>query len=170
MDNILKLKQLQWNQLNELVNSSSREGHTFLKRMKAQYISGDNRFENNGEGVYAYLRDSQLIAICGLNKDPYLEDQNVGRLRHLYVLPNYRGKGLGRKLVEHVIEESRQHFKLLTLRTFENQAEKFYNALGFNTDTMVYSATHLYQLTPENYLPESYLDKLQKGEYQLKYS
>ena len=89
MDNILKLKQLQWNQLNELVNSSSREGHTFLKRMKAQYISGDNRFDNNGEGVYAYLRESQLIAICGLNKDPYLEDQNLGRLRHLYVLPNY---------------------------------------------------------------------------------
>tara|TARA_Y100000589_G_scaffold269609_1_gene261657 strand:- start:40 stop:552 length:513 start_codon:yes stop_codon:yes gene_type:complete len=170
MDSILKLQQLQWSQLNELVSSSSREGHTFLKRMKAQYISGDNRFEALGEGVYAYLRDEQLVAICGVNKDPYLEDKNVGRLRHLYVLPTYRKKGLGRKLVEHIIKESRQHFKLLTLRTFEDQANKFCGALGFSTDTMVYSATHLYQLTPDKYLPESYLDKLQKGEYQLKYS
>ena len=55
MANILKLNQLQWNQLAELVDSSSKEGHTFLKRMKAQYISGDNRFEGYGEGVYGYL-------------------------------------------------------------------------------------------------------------------
>mgnify|MGYP002817844672 FL=1 len=170
MTKILKLNQLQWNQLAELVDNSSKEGHTFLKRMKAQYISGDNRFEGYGEGIFAYLYKNKLVAICGLNKDPYLEDQNVGRLRHLYVLPNYRKKGFGRELVEHVIVQSRQYFKLLTLRTFEDDAYKFYNALGFTTDTMVYAATHLYQLTPEVYLPESYLDKLQKGEYQLKYS
>lgn len=170
MANILKLNQLQWNQLAELVDTSSKEGHTFLKRMKAQYISGDNRFEGYGEGVYAYLHDDKLIAICGLNKDPYLEDHNVGRIRHLYVLPSYRKQGFGRRLVEHIIDQSRQHFKLLTLRTFEDDANKFYNTLGFTTDTMVYAATHLYQLTSQVYLPESYLDKLQKGEYQLKYS
>ena len=55
MTKILKLDQLQWNQLGELVDNSSKEGHTFLKRMKAQYISGDNRFEGYGEGIFAYL-------------------------------------------------------------------------------------------------------------------
>lgn len=169
MKKILKLSQIQWHHLEPLVKSSSFEGHTFLKRMKAQYISGDNRFDNQGEGVYGYLIDEELIAICGLNQDPYLDDKHVGRIRHLYVLPEHRNKGFGRQLIEYIIQESREHYKLLTLRTFENNAANFYKTLGFQTDTMIYAATHHYQLFSQDYFPESYLDKLQKGEYELKY-
>ena len=169
MESIVKLSQIQWNHLDQLINSSSSEGHSFLKLMKAQYLSGDNRFEYEGEGVYAYIKNQQLIGICGLNKDPYLEDKNVGRIRHLYILPEFRKMGYGRQLIEHVVREAQSHYKLLTLRTFEYNASAFYKCLGFQTDTMIYAATHHYQLNSEEYFPESYLDKIQKGEYELKY-
>jgi GNAT superfamily N-acetyltransferase len=53
-------------------------------------------------------------------------------LRHVWVAPAYRRRGVGRRLVELVEAEARaRHCTLLFLETFSFQAPRLYQALGF---------------------------------------
>jgi GNAT superfamily N-acetyltransferase len=61
-------------------------------------------------------------------------------VRHLYVLADWRRRGVGRQLVEAVVAEARLHFDRLTLWT--NDAAPFYRALGFIEDGTLFKATH----------------------------
>ena len=164
---ILKVDQIQFPFLEEFIQESSKEGLSFLKRFKAQYISGDNRFEAEGEGFFFYLQGDQLVAVCGVNIDPYLDDPEVCRLRHLYVHPQFRKNGIGKKLTMHCIEFAKTNFQLMTLRTFDENASDFYKAVGFLQEEMIYSASHYYFLRSKKYLPKSYIDKINEGEYVL---
>ena len=65
-----------------LADLAAREGHQHLKRLVEEFDSGVNRFQSPGEGLFE-VRDSAqtLVAIGGLNIDPYTPGQNAGRLR-----------------------------------------------------------------------------------------
>jgi len=58
-----------------------------------------NRFYREGEILIGTFRGDRLLGISGLNRDPYVDDRRVGRLRHLYVAKNERCAGSGRVLV-----------------------------------------------------------------------
>lgn len=94
--------------LNLLLEESLSEGHHFVKRLVDEYKSGANRFEENGEALYVALLDSKAIGIGGLNIDPYRNDINIGRVRHLYVSRKHRGHGTGRKLLNTIIDEAKK--------------------------------------------------------------
>lgn len=68
--------------------------------------------------------------MCGLNIDPYFEARDQGRVRHLFVGARHRRTGLGRMMVETVIERARQHFAALNTRA-PQEAFAFYERLGF---------------------------------------
>ena len=53
----------------------------------------------------------------------------------------------GKQLVERIIEQARPQFRLLTLRTFSEQADRFYRAIGFQTKPEISNATHHLILT-----------------------
>jgi N-acetylglutamate synthase-like GNAT family acetyltransferase len=128
-----------------LVQESLSEGHNFLQKMQSAWLSGANRFDKAGEIVFAVFDEKQkVLGICGLNIDPYVNQQGIGRVRHLYVAHPERQKGLGRNLVKEIISHGEAHFSVLRLRTENPIADRFYQSLGFKRSDEQPDATHLW--------------------------
>lgn len=75
--------------------------------------------------------------------DPYVEDPSVGRVRHVYVAKAHRSFGVGRMLLQKIIEKAHGNFNTLRLRTHNPQAVKFYLSLGFALEVNA-DASHAY--------------------------
>ena len=128
---IQKIKALENEPIHQLVELSIAEGFNFLKRLIADWSNGENRFDAIGEGLYKVIEGNKIIGVGGLNKHPYTDENDVGRLRRFYIHPKFRRKGIGKKLIQKIISEHRQYYTKLTLRTDNIEAAKFYEALGF---------------------------------------
>jgi len=72
------------------------------------------------------------LGVVGLNRDPYADTEQIGRVRHLYVLASARRHGVGSLLVHHVLQEARRSFAIVRLRTTP-AAAAFYLRLGFTS-------------------------------------
>lgn len=136
--------------LQPLLEESRAEGHKFVDRLVDDFADGSNRFDQPGEALFGVYADGRLIAVGGLNRDPYLPDENAGRVRHVYVLPACRRRGTGRVLMAAIIDAARTHFSLLTLRTFNPVADRFYRALGFEATDAITDASHRMNLSPSD--------------------
>jgi GNAT superfamily N-acetyltransferase len=139
---VIRLKELPLDDLAPLIQESREQGFDFVERLVADYASGANRFDQPGEALFAVYVDQRLIAVGGLNCDPYLKDGDTGRVRHVYVLSAWRRQGVGSRLIQRIIEEARLHYRRLTLRTLNPEVVPFYRALGFQTEPPVPNATH----------------------------
>lgn len=127
--------------VNRLIALSEKEGYRFVRKMAEQWISGENRFDQPGEVIYGAFDNSVLVGICGLNQDPYAEQIEVGRLRHLYVDYKYRNNGIARMLVSRCLENASHHFSSVRLRTPDERVNGFYSHMGFS-EVDVATATH----------------------------
>ncbi len=103
--------------LAELAREASSDRFSFVARLIDEWKSGANRFDRPGEQLLGAVVDGDLVGICGINRDPYLKDEAVGRLRHLYVKKAARGSGVGSVLVAQLLREARPIFRLVRLRT-----------------------------------------------------
>ena len=113
-----------------LKEESRLEGYWMLVRLADGWASGRNKFLKRGEALFGAWHGRDLAGVCGLNIDPYFEDRNQGRVRHLFVSAPHRRNGLGRMLVETVIDRARQYFAVLNIRATK-EAFLFYERLGF---------------------------------------
>jgi GNAT superfamily N-acetyltransferase len=140
---IRALADLQRLELQPLVDRSLAEGYRFVAKLEDEWLDGSNRFDRPGEALYGAWRDGAMIGVCGRNIDPYRADPGVARLRHLYVLPAGRRLGVGRALVERVVQDARGWFRGIALRTplGDQGASAFYAAIGF-TPVREPAATH----------------------------
>jgi GNAT superfamily N-acetyltransferase len=139
---IVRLEQLPMGDLQPLLEESRAQGFEFLDRLVAEYASGTNRFDKPGEALFGVYRGRILIAVGGLNQDPYLPESDIARVRHVYVLSTWRNQGIGKLLMHAIIGEAKGRFRLLTLRTFSAEADGFYRAIGFQTQPELQGATH----------------------------
>jgi ribosomal protein S18 acetylase RimI-like enzyme len=146
---VTKVQSLNVNDVYPLVLESEQEGFRFVRRFYDEYSNGENRFDRAGEALFVAYESNQVVGICGLNRDPYITFGKVGRVRRLYVHPNHRTYGVGRQLVSHVVAEATRYYEVLTLRTDNPVADKFYKAIGFSTDATFEHATHLLSLTSD---------------------
>ncbi|KOP67466.1 GCN5 family acetyltransferase [Bacillus sp. FJAT-18019] len=117
--------------LTEILNESTEKGFRNIHRLIHDYNEGINRFQLYNEALFDCRIDHRVIGVCGLNQDPYSNKKGIGRIRRLYVLEEYRGQGVGRKLVEAVIHKARGHYSKLVLKTDNPWAGEFYKKLGF---------------------------------------
>ena len=106
------------------------EGFRFLDRFVDDWTSGSNKFDQPGEQFVGAFAEGILSGVCGLNRDPYVEDSSIVRLRHLYVKRLVRRHGIAAELVHRLLDEGRRHFQLIRLKSTE-QATAFYTRLGF---------------------------------------
>jgi GNAT superfamily N-acetyltransferase len=139
-----------------LADDARREGYRFLDRMSAEWHAGTNRFDGPGEMVVGAwesgIGQSRVLAgIVGRNIDPHSQDPTVGRLRHLYVRSDHRGRGIGAALARHALADAGQHFRLIRVRMGADNggAAAMYNALGFARVTGDPFATHMLVLRPD---------------------
>lgn len=113
-----------------LKEESRLEGYWMLVRLADGWASGRNRFLKRGEALFGAWHGRELAGVCGLNIDPYFEGRDQGRVRHLFVNAPHRRNGLGRMLVEAVIDRARHYFTVLNTRA-PHEAFVFYERLGF---------------------------------------
>ena len=130
----------------ELRRMSTSEGYDFVELTLTEWLNGTNRFDRPGEVFFLARVGDVTIGMCGLNADPFVRDPKIGRIRHLYVLPDYRRTGVGRRLVEACLTHAKSSFDRVRLRTFDPPAREFYAVLGFQ-ETEEGSATHSMTLT-----------------------
>lgn len=151
-----------------LVRQSAAEGYRHLERLVEEWKSGGNRFDRENEALFvAMLADAASgvwtldpidrpnirngrartvwIGVVGLNVDPCHDDPRIGRVRRLWVDPAFRRMGVGRKLMERVLDHARGRFRMLVLRTTP-EARLFYERLGFQPEHGAEHHTHALSL------------------------
>ncbi len=62
-------------------------------------ITAANTFSRPGEIPFEARFSPEMAGIGGLNTDPYLGDPPIGRIRRLYVAPNFRRLGSNESLM-----------------------------------------------------------------------
>jgi len=129
----------------KLTEAATAEGFTFLERMQNDWNAGKNRFSAPGEYIVGVSLSDELVAIGGLNKDPYAIEATTGRLRHLYVSMPHRRCGIGRALVVTLLSQAGSYFHRVRLRTESAEAAAFYESYGFQP-TREPDATHSLRL------------------------
>lgn len=78
------------------------------------------------------LADGKAVATARWRTVPY-EEEIVAKLERFAVLPEHRGKGYGRALVEYVLEDARRAGFDTFLLHAQVHLEAFYASLGFET-------------------------------------
>lgn len=128
---IERLESLPIDRLKPLVTEADATGFHALSRLLTEWQSGWNRFEQTGEALFIATDGGRVVGVCVLNRDPYLSDPTIGRVRHLYVAVDHRRNTIGTRLVRAVMELVGGHFVRLRLRTGSPDADAFYVSLGF---------------------------------------
>ncbi|RFB11421.1 GNAT family N-acetyltransferase [Bacillus sp. HNG] len=133
--------------VDSLVKQSKEESYRFVERLINDYKNGSNTFDHYGEGLFGmFNEEGVLVAIGGLNKDPFLNEQYIGRLRRFYVSKECRRSGIGSLLVKRIIDEAKRYYKILVLHTDTEQADKFYCAIGFTKGNLYPNSSHYMEL------------------------
>ena len=114
-----------------LRHAAASEGIAFIERLVRDWEDASNRFEGAGEVLLGARVATGVVAVGGLNHDPYQSDPYVGRLRHLYVMPRWRRRGVGRAMVARLLHAARGQFHTVRLRTGTATPPEFYLACDF---------------------------------------
>ena len=125
-----------------LAAASERDGFEFIRRLEREWHSRQNRFARPGERLLGAEAGGQLVAVGGLNRDHYLDDPRVGRVRHVYVLPEWRNVGVGALIVRALLDAGRESFDRIRLRAASTRSDTFYARLGFQKVEAETGATH----------------------------
>lgn len=128
--------------LEDLLAASTAEGFQFIERLVMELANHPEQYEGQGAALLGGYALGELIAIGGFSADPYTEEQGLGRLRRVYVLPAWRGMGVGRRLVRVLETQAAETYRALVLRTDTAAAARFYEALGYAPLPAGGTATH----------------------------
>ncbi|XEC93028.1 hypothetical protein AB6A23_16775 [Paenibacillus tarimensis] len=56
------------------------EGFRHLKRLVNDYETGVNKIDKEGEALFIAYQNGNIVGVCGLNRDPYANCDEVGRV------------------------------------------------------------------------------------------
>ena len=140
-------------ELDPLVKLARVENVRFLDKLVNDYNTGENTFSAEGEALFTVFVGGELVAVGGLNINPYqaLEHHTrvglIARLRRVYVHPGYRRRGIGAALVRRIELGASPYFELLYLFTDSPRAVTFYESLGYSP-VKHKKVSHYKRLTP----------------------
>lgn len=129
--------------IENLRKESEEEGYYFISRLINDWQNNTNCFALKGEGFYGVYNGKELIAIGGINQDPYIEsDTTTGRLRRFYVKQSWRRQKVGLALLKYIIEQHQNDFNEITLYTDTKAASLFYESIGFEKVSGINKVSH----------------------------
>lgn len=77
----------------------------YAERRKMLFRTLEEIYQKIREFFVCYdEKEGKILGCCGL----YIHWKDLAEIRSLAVLPEHRGKGIGRKLVEHAIHEAKE--------------------------------------------------------------
>jgi GNAT superfamily N-acetyltransferase len=117
--------------LERLQSEAREEGYNFIDTLVEQWANAENRFDAPGEALCGHLDQGLLVAVGGLNVDPFAGRPDMGRIRRVYVRHDWRNQGIGRALVRALVDSARNHFTCVRLRAVNTGAARLYERLGF---------------------------------------
>jgi len=129
---IRRVETLPLGELESLIAESERAGFRFLIRLRDEWISGENRFDQDSEALFIAEREGEVIGICGLNRDSYSADTRIGRVRRLYVAEGQRRRGVASSLLGELLAVTKKSFGELVLRTEDPVADAFFRSFGYD--------------------------------------
>ena len=129
-------------QLEKLAEDALQDGYKIVRRTIDQWKSGENQFKSYQEVLYGVKVAEEIVAIGGINIDPYLMDEDIGRLRHFYVHRVYRNKGIATTLLNKILEEKAAHYMVIRLTARNEVAMQLYEDYGFKK-VVEFKATHI---------------------------
>lgn len=133
--------------LRTLAEEADAEGFQFLNRLVAALQADGQTPQSSTDFFLGALVGARLVAVGGVTADPYTTEPGTGRIRHLYVHPTARARGVGRTLVRALEERARGTYTRLRLRTDNEPAARFYERVGYRP-VQDPSATHERVLMP----------------------
>ena len=80
-----------------LAADAEADGRRMVSRLIAEWSGGSNRFDRRGERAYVAVAEGRVVAVCGLNVDPFAGDGSVGRVRRFYVEAAHRRRAWARR-------------------------------------------------------------------------
>ncbi|MFY9853477.1 MAG: GNAT family N-acetyltransferase, partial [Terracidiphilus sp.] len=89
-----------------------------------------------------HLDQGLIVAVGGLNCDPFAGRPDIGRIRRVYVRAAWRNRGIGRALVAALVDAARQKFNCVRLRAENASAARLYERMGF-ASIVSQDATHI---------------------------
>jgi ribosomal protein S18 acetylase RimI-like enzyme len=101
-------------------DEEGRPLESFAARLAATYVVGA-------------FSGAELAGVAGFYVQAGPKHAHKGMLWGMYVRPDYRSLGVGRKLAEAIIEHAREHVELLQLLVVSDNlaARRLYESLGF---------------------------------------
>ena len=115
----------------DLAEAASIEGFGMVRRLIDDHVAERNRFSKRGECLCAALVGDRTVAIGGINVEPYYDSPAVGRIRHVYVHPDFRRAGVGTRLMNLIERHGAQAFESFQLFTTSRAAGQFYESLSY---------------------------------------
>jgi ribosomal protein S18 acetylase RimI-like enzyme len=114
-----------------LKNSPEAFGSTFETESPKPMSSFAERLRSSA--IFGAFRGAELLGIAGFAFHEGVKEAHKGLLWGMYVRPNARKSGVGRRLVDAVIDFARQHVEILQLRVVSDNepARRLYAGLGF---------------------------------------
>ena len=127
----------------EVLYSSLKTDVRNMTLLFQRWNSGTERFDKEGEALYAARIDHKLVGIAGTTREPdYCEP--AMRMRRLYVLPQYRRRGVARILAQKCMETGLKVAPILTCNAKASLAAgPFWLSLGFSEIDLP-NITHIY--------------------------
>lgn len=142
---LIKINRHNVNMLEDLARDARQDGFRFVKRTIDEWLLRINEFSKPGESMNGILVDGSIVAIGGLNVDPYLDDDSICRVRHVYVHRDHREKGYSKIILKRIIRDAKKKFRKIRLSTTSEIAAKLYQDLGFS-EVKEHKATHAMNL------------------------
>ena len=112
-------------------------------------VLSDDEWRKKFEAGPKYLArvDGKPVGLIGVRYEKTKKTEHIAILGGFYVDPEFRGKGIGRKLLERAIEDLRKHPKItkieLRVNVLQTNAIELYKNLGFLEEGVIHHATKI---------------------------
>lgn len=128
----------------DLLDVSLNEGVQNMALLAERWMEKSERFDGNGEALFAALYGDEVIGLAGVSQEHTLQMPAM-RMRRLYVVPMARRQGVARKLAAHCITHGFDYTDLLSCNARATDASgPFWEAMGFQATTAYPNITHIY--------------------------
>jgi GNAT superfamily N-acetyltransferase len=128
-------------QIDTIAAEAQQEGFQFAARWRDAVASMAKKPDSHRQFFLGVFDEETLVALGGVTTDPYIEEDCLGRVRHVYVAAAERRRGFGRRLLAALEQRAQGAYTSLRLRTDTQRAAAFYESLGYSRTDEV-GATH----------------------------